>query len=138
MFGFTFKNELYLRFLIFQFLIPVIQISLFCLCIGREPYDLNFGIVNNETNFNDSSYFGAKMYVDELSNHTFKKVHFLMLLKNFKLHFLKNFKFQLFKKHYLNWSQAYSETKSGKLWGFIDLSENFTQDTIQKYFFFEL
>ncbi|RNA38959.1 ABC transporter G family member 20-like, partial [Brachionus plicatilis] len=110
--GALFKDSILIRrnwgFLIFQFLIPVIQISLFCLCIGREPYDLNFGIVNNETNFNDTSHFGAKMYVDELSNHTFKK-------------------------HYFNWSYAYTQTKSGKLWGFIDLSENFTQDTIQKF-----
>nr|UOU03363.1 ATP-binding cassette subfamily H-like 1 [Brachionus rubens] len=110
--GCVFKDSILIRrnlgFLIFQFLIPVIQISLFCLCIGREPYDLNFGIVNNESFYNSSDKFGAQMFVNELNNHTFKK-------------------------HYLNWSDAYSQSKKGKLWGFIDLSENFTQDTIQKF-----
>lgn len=62
------------RFLIFQFFIPVIQISLFCLCIGREPYDLNFGIVNNETIYNSSEQFGSEMYTSQLNNRTFKKV----------------------------------------------------------------
>lgn len=33
----------------------------------------------------------------------------------------------------MNWSQAYEQTMSAELWGFIDLSENFTQDTIRKF-----
>ncbi|CAF0942665.1 unnamed protein product [Brachionus calyciflorus] len=110
--GALFKDSILIRrnygFLIFQFLIPVIQISLFCLCIGREPFDLKFGIVNNETIYNSSEQFGAQMYIDELNNHTFKK-------------------------QYLNWSEANSLAKKGKLWGFIDLSKDFTRDTIQKY-----
>lgn len=33
----------------------------------------------------------------------------------------------------MNWSEADKLTKMGELWGFIDLSENFTQDTLQKF-----
>lgn len=58
------------RFLFFEFLIPVIQITLFCTCIGREPYDLQFGVVNNETIYN-SSYNFSNIYIDQLSKHTF-------------------------------------------------------------------
>nr|QUF59474.1 ATP-binding cassette transporter Abch-like1 [Brachionus angularis] len=109
--GVLYKDSILIRrnlgFLSFQFLLPVIQISLFCLCIGREPYDLNFGIVNNETIYN-SSENGASMYINELNNRTFKK-------------------------HFSNWSEAYHLTKQGKLWGFIDLSENFTKETKSKF-----
>ena len=62
----------------FQFLIPVIQISLFCLCIGREPYNLNFGIVNNESIF-QSPFNGAQLYVDEMRNQTFQKVNHMFV-----------------------------------------------------------
>lgn len=48
------------------------------------------------------------LFVEELSNYTFDKV-------------------------YLNWSDAYKQTKEGKLWGFVDLSRNFTSATLAKY-----
>ncbi|CAF3754855.1 unnamed protein product [Rotaria socialis] len=35
-------------FLIFQFLIPLIQISLFCLCIGRDPQHIPMALYNSE------------------------------------------------------------------------------------------
>jgi hypothetical protein len=33
----------------------------------------------------------------------------------------------------MNWSEAYKKTKDGKLWGFIDLSRNFTNGTLDKF-----
>lgn len=38
----------------------------------------------------------------------------------------------IIEKIYMNWSDAYKETKKGELWGFIDLSENFTQSTLDR------
>lgn len=35
--------------LLFQFFIPSIQIILFCICIGQQPYHLTMAVVNNET-----------------------------------------------------------------------------------------
>ncbi|CAF1626056.1 unnamed protein product [Adineta ricciae] len=35
-------------FLIFQFFIPVVQISLFCLCIGRDPQHIPMALYNSE------------------------------------------------------------------------------------------
>jgi hypothetical protein len=110
--GILYKDSILIRrnigFLFFQFLIPVIQISLTCLCVGHEPFDLPFGIVNNETLMNKSDTRGSLMFIDELSNSTFKK-------------------------QYMNWSYAYEQTKSGKLWGYVDLGANFTPDTIDKF-----
>ena len=107
-----YKDSILIRrniaFLIFQFFLPVIQIALACLCIGHEPSNLSFGIVNNETLLNSSNTKGSIMYVDELNNSTFDKI-------------------------YLNWLEAYTMTKQGKIWGFVDLSANFTQDTIDKF-----
>lgn len=37
------------RSLCFQFLLPVIQISLMCLCIGADPKGIQVAVVNNET-----------------------------------------------------------------------------------------
>ncbi len=109
-YGLLYKDSIQIRrnvgHLIFQFLIPCIQISLFCLCIGREPYNLNFGIVNNETIYNSTGNTSV-IYVDQLSDKTFKK-------------------------QYMTWSEAYSKTKHGELWGFIDISKNFTDQTINK------
>lgn len=110
--GLLYKNSILLRrdigFLFMEFLIPIMQISLFCLCIGREPYDLHFGIVNNETIYNVSEPRYSDIYVNYLDNRTFVK-------------------------EYMNWDDAYHMTKNGKLWGFFDLSRNFSQDTDGKF-----
>ena len=55
--------------------------SLFCLCIGREPYDLKFGVVNNETIFS-SSQNGSLLYIDSLDKKTFDLVKILIDFKN--------------------------------------------------------
>jgi hypothetical protein len=80
------------------------------LCIGREPSELKFGIVNNETIYNTTNRNGSLMYIDELNNVTFDK-------------------------HFLDWSDAYKSTKEGKLWGYLDIGQNFTQATTNKFFF---
>jgi hypothetical protein len=59
--------------LIFQFFLPVLQIALFCLCIGNDPFDLPFGIVNNET-INNSTYSSGSDFVNLLDDKTFDKV----------------------------------------------------------------
>ena len=33
----------------------------------------------------------------------------------------------------MNWSDAYGMTRDGELWGYIDLSVNFTEETRAKY-----
>ena len=53
-------------FLFFQFIIPTIQVALFCLAIGREPRKLALAVVNDEIdagsclNFTDSCILGEK------------------------------------------------------------------------------
>ena len=87
--GLVYKDSILIRrnlgFLAMQFLLPVLQISLFCLCIGREPYNLKFGIVNNETIYNATNRNARQMYINELNDRTFAKVSCLkQLLKKEK------------------------------------------------------
>ncbi|MEQ2163983.1 hypothetical protein GOODEAATRI_001810 [Goodea atripinnis] len=42
--------------LCFQFLLPVIQISLICLCVGGDPKGIKVAVVNNDTNPLSSSF----------------------------------------------------------------------------------
>ncbi|CAF1177903.1 unnamed protein product, partial [Didymodactylos carnosus] len=63
-------------FLIFQFLIPVIQISLFCLCIGRDPQRIPVALVNDESfaNYptgNRSLLLLTKINTDYIQLHSF-------------------------------------------------------------------
>ncbi|VEN63020.1 unnamed protein product, partial [Callosobruchus maculatus] len=39
--------------MIFLFVLPVLQVLLFCVCIGGDPRDLKLSIVNEETNYTD-------------------------------------------------------------------------------------
>lgn len=36
------------RFMLFIFVLPAIQVILFCLAVGREPLDMKFGVINHE------------------------------------------------------------------------------------------
>jgi hypothetical protein len=55
-------------FLLFQFILPSIQIILFCLCIGSSPYGLKMAVINNETQGL------GQLFIRELDNETISKV----------------------------------------------------------------
>ncbi len=56
-------------FLVFEFMLPAIQISLFCLCIGREPYGLHMEVVNEEV-----FPLASTLFLGHLDNHTIIQV----------------------------------------------------------------
>ena len=41
--------------LVIQFLVPILQISLFCLCVGRKLTDIPIGFISRETVRSDSA-----------------------------------------------------------------------------------
>ena len=41
-------TELRLKVLSFQFVLPAIQVSLFCMAVGQDPKQLPVAVVNNE------------------------------------------------------------------------------------------
>ncbi|XP_043911530.1 ABC transporter G family member 23-like isoform X2 [Protopterus annectens] len=85
-------------FLCFQFLLPVIQIALICLCIGGDPKHLPVAVVNNETgNFSLSHRF-----LQHLDNKSIHQVH-------------------------LNQAAALTGARNGLYWAIIGFGVNYTQ-----------
>ncbi|XP_032882317.1 ABC transporter G family member 20-like [Amblyraja radiata] len=85
----------------FQFVLPVIQISLICLCIGGNPRDLPVAVVNNDTG---QPAFSHRL-LWRLDNNTIIQVH-------------------------LNQSDAVQGVKDGTYWGVIGFGANYTQDIL--------
>ncbi|KAM4607168.1 ABC transporter G family member 23 [Polymixia lowei] len=83
--------------LCFQFLLPVIQISLMCLCIGGDPKGIQVAVVNNETS--PSSY--SQSLLSFLDNSSVEQV-------------------------LLTQEEAFTGIYNGEYWGVIGFGKNFT------------
>ncbi|KAL7383721.1 hypothetical protein ABVT39_016456 [Epinephelus coioides] len=83
--------------LCFQFLLPVIQVSLICLCIGRDPEGIKVAVVNNETS--PSSY--SHSLLSFLDNSSVQQVP-------------------------LSHTEAFDGIHNGEYWGVIGFGKNFT------------
>ncbi|KAJ3610000.1 hypothetical protein NHX12_022094 [Muraenolepis orangiensis] len=83
--------------LCFQFLLPVIQISLMCLCVGGDPKGIQVAVVNNETS--SSAY--SKSLLAFLDNSSIEQVP---------------------RSH----ADAFTGIYNGDYWGVIGFGENFT------------
>ncbi|KAL2083164.1 hypothetical protein ACEWY4_020937 [Coilia grayii] len=83
--------------LCFQFLLPVIQISLMCLCIGGDPKGIEVAVVNNETGANSFSL----SLLSFLDNSSIIQVN-------------------------LSHAEAFDGIYNGEYWGVIEFGQNFT------------
>ncbi|XP_061767330.1 ABC transporter G family member 23 isoform X3 [Nerophis ophidion] len=83
--------------LCFQFLLPVIQITLICLCVGGDPKGIQVAVVNNETSPNSFS----RSLLSFLDNSSVQQVQ-------------------------LSHEEAFRGIQDGKYWGIIGFGENFT------------
>ncbi|KAG9344198.1 hypothetical protein JZ751_010867 [Albula glossodonta] len=84
-------------FLCFQFLLPVIQISLMCLCIGGDPRGIPVAVVNNETS--ESSL--SQSLLSFLDNSSVQQVP-------------------------LTHSEAFAGIRNGEYWGVLGFGKNFS------------
>ncbi|XP_035462271.1 ABC transporter G family member 23 isoform X1 [Scophthalmus maximus] len=83
--------------LCFQFLLPVIQVSLICLCVGGDPQGIQVAVVNNETSA--SGY--SQSLLSFLDNASVQQVH-------------------------LSHAEAFDGIYNGEYWGVIGFGKNFT------------
>ncbi|XP_066552785.1 ABC transporter G family member 20 [Amia ocellicauda] len=90
-------------FLCFQFLLPVIQISLMCLCIGGEAQGIQVAVVNNETG-NSSLSHSLLSFLDN------KSVEQVLVSQ----------------------SEAFAGVRDGKYWGVIGFGKNFSSDLTKR------
>ncbi|KAH3702532.1 hypothetical protein DPMN_077556 [Dreissena polymorpha] len=92
-------------FLLFQFMLPFVEILLFCICIGNDPFGLHLAIVNEDT-----GGLGQR-YLQALDNHS-------IIQENYTTQ---------------GYSAAYDSVRNGHTWGVIHLKANFTQDLIERF-----
>eukprot|EP00117_Sycon_ciliatum_P049119 scpid21523/ scgid0343/ ABC transporter G family member 23; ABC transporter ABCG.23 len=96
-------------FLLFELLLPTLEISLFCLAIGRAPTGLSLGVVNEDTGF-----FGVTLsqtYVDCLA----AQKHVLLQ-----------------QDANLSISDALQEVKKGRSWGYLHFDEDFSSAFVER------
>uniref|UniRef100_A0A1I8GMR1 ABC transporter domain-containing protein n=1 Tax=Macrostomum lignano TaxID=282301 RepID=A0A1I8GMR1_9PLAT len=91
-------------FLLFEFSLPVVQIVLFCLCIGRDPNGLRLAIVNQ-----DATGDLGKDLVASLDTYTVKKLPHTDL------------------------EQAKALVQRAGAWGVLFLEPNFTQSLTKRF-----
>ncbi|XP_077585935.1 ABC transporter G family member 20 [Stigmatopora nigra] len=89
--------------LCFQFLLPVIQMSLICLCVGRDPKGIQVAVVNNET----SPLAFSQSLLSFLDNSSVEQVN-------------------------LSHVEAFKGVYEGKYWGVIGFSANFSSGLFKR------
>ncbi|XP_054655536.1 ABC transporter G family member 20 isoform X2 [Dunckerocampus dactyliophorus] len=89
--------------LCFQFLLPVIQITLICLCVGGDPKGIQVAVVNNETSANGYS----QSLLSFLDNTSVQQVN-------------------------LSHDEAFRGIYNGEFWGIIAFGKNFTSYLTQR------
>lgn len=95
--------------LMFQFLLPSIEVILFCLCIGQEPFNLPVSVFNEEVLTLNTSIMNI--------NNTFS-YRYLNQINNRSV----------IQHSYDNEADALQSVRLGKSWGALVIRENFTED----------
>jgi len=83
--------------LLFQFALPAIQVILFCICIGADPFNIPVAIVNEE-----DPPFLSKLFLDKLDPYL---VH---------------------QNKFENFSDAIDAVKRGEMWGVLHIKDRFS------------
>lgn len=106
--------------MLFIFVLPVMQVILFCLAIGRDPTDLRLAIVNHEMNYWNQSYQYCPVAEDcKFAN---LSCRYLTHLRNTTIH----------KEYYPDPVAAIDAVKSGNAWGALYFTENFTDALVAR------
>ena len=91
-----------------QFLLPVLCLVMFCVCIGGTPAQLPIGVINSDSN-------------SQLS---------LILLKSLNPYILKQIE-------YTSLEDAIADVKKGHIWGALHIPNNFSETFTSRIFFDE-
>jgi hypothetical protein len=103
--------------MLFIFALPVMQVILFCLAIGRDPTGLKLAIVKNELNSNNSEC----VYSSGCGFHNLA-CHYLSHLNNNSI----------IKEFYPDQETAIQAVKDGNAWGVIYFTEYFTDALVAR------
>ncbi|XP_026316608.1 ABC transporter G family member 23 isoform X1 [Hyposmocoma kahamanoa] len=97
--------------MLFIFVLPVMQVILFCMAIGRDPVGLKLAIVNNDVTILD----GYCPYNQSCS------------MKNLSCRYLDHLRNNsIIKEYYADLTSALNAVKEGDAWGALYFNENYT------------
>ncbi|EDQ87774.1 uncharacterized protein MONBRDRAFT_9617 [Monosiga brevicollis MX1] len=96
--------------LVFEFVLPAIQIILFCLAIGRDPTGLNVAIINEDVgaNLTDSHVSYSTQFLSHLDHKTFNQVTCTSV------------------------DEALHKVERGEAWAMYHFGVNYTQDVLER------
>jgi len=130
-----------LGFLVFQFIIPTVQVSLFCLAIGRDPVGMTVAVVNEEIfggscqSFSEACLISGPSDMDlnmdsfdsEWDESVFSESK-QTIKQNFSCRFLAELDTTVIKPVYFdNYEEAYESVKRAEHWGVIHIMKNYTE-----------
>ena len=121
-------------FLIYQFILPALQVSLFCLAIGQDPKDLPLGIVTDEVNTQMAECFHNKRC--PVDKNTFMGiVEPNEDLANLSCRYLDFLDSDMIRPVWFDHVEdAISSVESGATWGVVYMDKNFSMSLYQKVF----
>ncbi|XP_044262651.1 ABC transporter G family member 20 isoform X2 [Tribolium madens] len=106
--------------MLFIFALPVMQVILFCLAIGRDPTGLKLAIVNHEKNYTNQSY--QECSFDYGCKFSYLSCRYLNNLRNSTI----------VKEYYPDPEAAVHAVKQGHAWGALYFTENFTDALVAR------
>lgn len=102
--------------MLFIFALPVMQVILFCLAIGRDPTGLKLAIVNHEMNGTDSvCQFDPGCTFENLS-----------------CRYLSHLNGSIVQEYYPDQDTALKAVRDGNAWGALYFTENFTDALVAR------
>lgn len=106
--------------MLFIFALPVMQVILFCLAIGRDPVGLKLAIVNHEATYYNMTYQPCPF-------------EYNCTMANFSCRYLNHLKNDtIIKQYYADPKDALDAVKSGDAWGALYFTENFTDALVAR------
>ncbi|XP_053619497.1 ABC transporter G family member 23 isoform X2 [Plodia interpunctella] len=102
--------------MLFIFVLPVMQVILFCLAIGRDPSGLKLAVVNDDVHVID----GYCPFNSSCS------------MKNLSCRYLEQLTEHTVKEYYADLSAALSAVREGEAWGALYFNENYTDSLVAR------
>ncbi|VEN44622.1 unnamed protein product, partial [Callosobruchus maculatus] len=116
--------------LLFMFALPVIQVVLFCICIGGNPRDLTIAVMNKEVNYTNLTYLDcpsrAKCY---LVNGT--PTYEMENLSCLYLTYLEDGD-TFMQEFYPDVDSCHEAVRNGSAWGCLYFNPNFTNALVER------
>lgn len=121
--------------MLFIFALPVMQVILFCLAIGRDPTGLKLAVANMEMNGTVRLPSKAKIERSEMTMRFYfqdcfyeKGCHFTGL----SCRYLDHLNSSILKEYYPDPESAIQAVRDGNAWGAIYFTENFTDSLLAR------